>query len=256
LLGHARNQRIPFYRDLGTGWGLGLSDETDYAFSRFSAAGDVEASQPGTSGAFPEAAEFAGYRILDDDQLDELAEQIVRQVRARGPFLSLAEFINRQLSSGQLALAGTIQAALNEMAASPRTNPFREIEAVVGAAGRASAVPVRAADAAYRFPAAAEGYNAYGLPGWTRQADILRPLAPVLTARDDTFIIRAYGEARDAAGKLTGRAVCEAIVRRTRDYVDPAEAADLPGAPSSPINRSFGRRFQVESFRWLAPSEI
>lgn len=256
LLGHARNQRVPYYRDAGAGWGISLSAETDYAFSRFPAAGDVEATQQGTSGAFPEAAEFAGYRILDDEMLDELALQIVRQVRMRGPFLSLAEFVNRQLASGDLALAGTIQAALNEMAKSVATNPYREIQAVVGAAGRASAVPVRAAEAAYQFPAAAEGYNAYGLPGWTRQADILRPIAPILSARDDTFIIRAYGEARDAAGKVTGRAVCEAVVRRTRDYVDRSEAADLVNAPASPINRTFGRRFEIESFRWLNPSEI
>jgi hypothetical protein len=256
LLGHARNQRVPYIQESGTGWGAELSDETDHAYSRFSIAGDVEAGKAGSSGAFPEASEFAGYRVFDDDLLDKLAEEIVVQVRLRGPFLSLAEFVNRQLSSGDLALAGAVQSALNALAKSQATNPFAEIESTVGPAGLASATPPRAADAEYKFPAAAVGFNAYGLPGWTRQADVLRPLAPILSARDDTFVIRAHGDARDADGRVVSRAVCEAVVRRTRDYVSPADAADATAAPKSPVNQAFGRRFELVSFRWLNPSEI
>ena len=126
----------------------------------------------------------------------------------------------------------------------------------MGAAGKAVAVPVRSAEAEYRFPAAAVGYNAYGLPGWTRQADVLRPLAPILSARDDTFTIRAHGDARDKEGNIVSRAICEAVVRRTRAYVDPRDAADLATAPKSPVNVAFGRRFEIVSFRWLSPSEI
>jgi hypothetical protein len=70
----------------------------------------------------------------------------------------------------------------------------------------------------YQFPAAAAGYSTYGLPGWIRQADILRPLAPILSVRDDTFTIRAYGDARDAQGRILAHVVCEAVVRRTRDF--------------------------------------
>ncbi|MCW1885122.1 hypothetical protein OKA04_10315 [Luteolibacter flavescens] len=257
LLGHARNQRVPFIRDSGSTWNVDLSGETNYAVSRFSIAGDVEAGKSGGAGIFPEATEFAGYRVLDEEFIDQLAEEIVKQVRARGPFLSLAEFVNRQLSSGDLALAGAVQAAMNE-ASKGSANPFAEMEALMSIQGEkasASKLP-RLNDAAYRFPAAAEGWSAYGLPGWTRQADILRPIAPILSARDDTFVIRAHGDARDEKGNVVSRAVCEAIVRRTRDYVDSTDAADLVTPPKSDLNKTFGRRFEVVSFRWLNPAEI
>jgi hypothetical protein len=255
LLGHARKQRVPMIRESGSSWNVDISEENDHASSRFSIAGDAEAGKPGSSGSWPEATEFAGYRVLDDELIDQLAEEIVKQVRARGPFLSLAEFVNRQLSSGDLALAGALQAALNEVAKGS-SNPYAEMQAILTNNGRSSANIPKAADAAYKFPAAAEGWSAYGLPGWTRQADILRPLAPILSARDDTFVIRAHGDARDDKGNIVSRAVCEAVVRRTRDYVDASDAPDLATAPKTAINKTFGRRFELVSFRWLNPSEI
>jgi hypothetical protein len=253
LLGHARNQRVPSIRESGATWQVGLSEKSQYPLSRFSVAGDVQAGTMGSSGAFPEATEFAGYRVVDEPFLDALAEQVVTQVRRRGPFLSLSEFINRQLSSGDLALAGTLQAALNEVAKNSRTNPYAAMQSLSSVA---SPTPERAADAEYKFPAAAGGFSAYGLPGWTRQADLLRPLAPILSARDDTFTIRAYGDSRDGSGRIIARAYAEAVVRRTRDYVDPVDAADAVNQPVRPINRVMGRRYQIVSFRWLPPNEI
>nr|MCU0780534.1 hypothetical protein [Akkermansiaceae bacterium] len=257
LLGHARNQRIPHIRESGTFWHTGLSGETDHIWNRFSIAGDTEAGTAGSSGAFPEATEFAGYRTVDDDVLDKLAENIVGQIRARGPFLSLAEFVNRQLSSGDLALAGTLQAALNQLGASASTDPLNTLKSLskVVDANPPNPPGVRNGED-YRFREAAAGHSAYGVPGWTRQADILRPLAPILSARDDTFTIRCYGDARDNNGKVLARAWCEAAVRRTRNFVDPAEAADLTSAPVRPANQALGRRFKFVSFRWLAPDEV
>ncbi len=256
LLGHARNQRIPYVTPTGSA----VSGAQDYVNSRFSVAGDVEAKSIGTSGQFPAAAEFTGYRklaseVLDPSAvLDRFAEEIVNQVRARGPFLSLSEFVNRQLSSGNLALAGTIQAALNTLAADSKTNPYSEIQK------RSTKVDLPnlpfLASAGYNFAAAAEGHSAYGLPGWTRQADVLRPIAPILSARDDTFTIRAYGDARDKSGNITARATCEAVVRRTRDFVDPKDAPEITTLPTSAANLIFGRRYEIISFRWLNDSEI
>ncbi len=253
LLGHARNQRVPYTRVSSASWDTGLSDGTDYPLTRFSIAGDSAAGTASSSGSFPEANEFAGYRTVDGKFLDALAKQVVAQVRLRGPFLSLAEFVNRQLSSGNLALAGTLQAALNEVAKNPATNPFSNMEAL---STQAVAVPVRAADAEYRFPAAAVGFSGYGLPGWTRQADILRPLAPILSARDDTFTIRGYGDARDGDGRVLARAFCEAVVRRTGNFLDPAEAADILAPPTRKVNLKFGRRYELVAFRWLRAGEM
>jgi hypothetical protein len=253
LLGHARNQRVPSIRESGASWQIGLSGQSQHPLNRFSVAGDVQAGTMGSSGAFPEATEFAGYRVVDETFLDALAEQVVAQIRRRGPFLSLSEFINRQLSTGDLALAGTLQAALNEVAKNSRTNPYAAMQSLSTVA---SPTPERAADAEYKFPAAAAGCSAFGLPGWTRQADLLRPLAPILSARDDTFTIRSYGDARDGSGRVIARAYCEAVVRRIRDFLDPADLADTVNQPARPINRAMGRRYRISSFRWLHSNEI
>jgi hypothetical protein len=190
---------------------------------------------------------------LDEEFIDELAVEIVEQVRRRGPFLSLSEFVNRQLSSGDLALAGAIQSALNEVSSTSSLNPFESLEAL---SSRSLGIPDKAVQAEYQFPAAAEGFSAYGMPGWTRQADILRPLAPILSVRDDTFTIRAYGDARAKDGTIIARAVAEAVVRRTREFVDPADEADTVAMPNRATNRTFGRRFEMVSFRWLATDEV
>ncbi len=255
LLGHARNQKVPYIKDAATTWSVDVSGESDYAFSRFVVAGDSEAKTQGTSGAWNGAAEFSGYRILDENTLDALADEIVKQVRLRGPFLSLSEFINRQLSSDKnLAIAGAVQAALDQIAKSSATNPYQGITKVISRV--AAAVPTSAGDAEYKFPEAAVGQATYGLPGWTRQADVLRALAPILTARDDTFTIRAYGDARDSKGNIKARATCEAVVRRTREFVDPGDLAEITTLPIKSANITFGRRFQIVSYRWLSPSEI
>ena len=58
--------------------------------------------------------------------------------------------------------------------------------------------------------------SAANKPGWVMQSDILSPLAPVSTARSDTFIVRISGE---SFGKSVARSWIEAVVQRTPDYV-------------------------------------
>ncbi len=53
-------------------------------------------------------------------------------------------------------------------------------------------------------------------PGWVMQADLLSPLAPVTSARSDTFTIRVMGE---SDGQFTSQSWIELTVQRTPDYV-------------------------------------
>jgi hypothetical protein len=252
LLGHARNQKIPHLNAPGSS--VVLSAPTDYAFPKTNVAGDEKA---GTlrPGEYIGTTEFTGYRVLDDAMLDMLAEEVVEQVRLRGPFLSLSEFVNRRLtkkaSEQELALSGAIQTALNALTDNASLNPFGDLQ---GESNPSVANPL--GDPEYAFSQAAVGHSSYGLPGWTRQADVLRPLAPVLSARDDTFTIRAYGESVDANGTPVARAWCEATVSRTKDFVDDSEKADITGQPQNATNKTFGRRFEMISFRWLNAEEV
>jgi hypothetical protein len=94
-------------------------------------------------------------------------------------------------------------------------------------------------------------------PGYLTQADLLTAVGPALTARSDTFVIRAYGEVRNpATGANEGKAWCEATVQRLPEYVNATatHAWETPAAGTD--NATFGRRFKVVGFRWLTASDI
>jgi len=227
-----------------------------HAVTRGSIATDVEAgSGSGEGGAFANASEYAGFRSLSDDQIEDLAKKVVEQIRLRGPFLSLSEFVNRQLSSNKdLALAGAIQCALNALTDDPMAKLRDPDNSLSDNAMLPSDPKLNGVD--YKFPEAAAGASAYGVPGWIRQADILRPLAPILSVRDDTFTIRAYGDCLDPSGKVIAKAWCEAVVKRTREFVNTADAADTINPPTNAMNTTFGRRYEMISFRWLNSHEV
>ena len=191
-------------------------------------------------------AQWAGVHMLADAEIDSLAKALVLEVRKRGPFLSLADFINRRVGPDKkLALSGAIQSALDSDSVTIN-QPFR--------AGDRAATGSRAGLA---FPEAENGAAAYGIPGYVKQADILTPIAPLLSARSDTFVIRGYGEKTDVTGKIViAKAWCEAVVRRSTCYVDPTdEIITSPSDLKSPTNKTFGRHFDVVSFRWLNANE-
>lgn len=194
-----------------------------------------------------EKSQWVGRRVLSESEIGELAEAIVQEVRKRGPFLSLSDFVNRRVGSdSEFSRAGAVQAALDSEDVSIN-------EAYNG--GDRSVAP--AATRGLPFPDAEEGPAAFGIPGIVKQADVLTPIAPILSARSDSFLIRGYGEARAADGTVTARAWCEALVERTRDYVTGEEPPETrPDLLRNEVDRVFGRRFQMRSFRWLSPTEI
>jgi hypothetical protein len=261
LLKHLRNADVSYISNVvgGSTWSLEAdTGNDDHPVSRTTIAGDPAANA--TNNPTDSYSELGTHARLTDLQIEALATGIVEQVKQRGPFLSLSEFVNRQLNASDesLSLSGTIESALVELSENGVGSDENPYSALQSTFGDQVVVP---SGLEHDFPAAAEGYLAYGFPGWIRQADILRPLAPVLSARDDTFIIRAYGESRDSVtGEVKSEAWCEAIVQRQADYVD-ADVDDSSVLPSdstlnSEINKRMGRRFSIVSFRWLAPDEV
>jgi hypothetical protein len=192
--------------------------------------------------------QWLGFRSLSDDQIEELATAIVAQVRLRGPFLSIADFVNRRPGSDKkLALSGPLQSALDDVNVS--------INAAYRQGSRALSVAEATAQG-FPFPEAEAGAKAVMAPGYVKQGDLLTPLGPLITVRGDTFVISGYGEALDpTAKKVLARAWCEAVVQRTPDYVDSSERADVT-PPKLPTNMTFGRRFDIISFRFLNPDEV
>ena len=186
--------------------------------------------------------QWRGYRELTEKEIDDLAKEMVAQVRAYGPFLSLADFINRRPGSDKkIALRGPLQSALDKTV-------NKTLFASPSRIGSAAA-------AGFPFPEAAALPKTFASPSHVTQADILTSIGPQLTVHSDTFRIRAYGEARDKSGDITARAWCEATVQRTPEYIDTNLPAYGTPGPDSP-NETFGRRFQITSFRWLNKSEI
>jgi len=191
-------------------------------------------------------------RELTDEEIGRLAEALVKQVKLRGPFLSLSEFVNRQLRdddselSAQLAVKGALQAALDDPDVPINAN-FRESSRTLDAESE---------DISFQFQEAAEGPIAYGSAPYVDQADILRSFAGQLTPRGDTFVIRAYGDSLNATGEVEARVWCEAVVQRIPDYVDTSDAAHLRTEEVNDNNRKFGRSFVIKSFRWLDPEEV
>jgi hypothetical protein len=195
-----------------------------------------------------------GFRDLTRDNIQALAEEMVLQVRKRGPFLSLADFVNRRLTPStsdpfRMGLSGALQAAIDRV-----VNQRNDVTAPLNALTNTSLT---------NSPANALQENAYilpnglaGFPGYLLQADVLSALGPTLSARSDTFTIRTYGDSvNPATGSVTGRAWCEAVVQRLPDYVESSlPATSTPAANST--NATFGRRFQIVSFRWLSPEDI
>lgn len=165
---------------------------------------------------------WRGYRTLSGNELERLAGEMIDEVKNRGPFSSLADFVNRRLVNGDYGERGSMQAAIDRSG----------INSGINNSDRGSA-------------------------GYLLQNDLLRTLAPILSARSDTFVIRAYGDAvNPVTGELEASAFCEALVQRMPAFLDRADAPETRIDELSEINQRFGRRFEIIDFRWLSENEI
>lgn len=192
------------------------------------------------------ASAWSEVRMLEPESIRRLAEEMVKQVRKRGPFLNMSDFINRRLDSagGELALTGALQAAIDA------TDINREFKEVMITPRTGSL---------YSFPEAEKGSMHTAAPGYLIQSDVLASLGNVLTVRDDTFTVRAYGCVRNAQDAVLAQAWCEAVVQRTMDYVDPSnnpgdseyKPDGTRGSGLSEANKVMGRQFRIVSFKWL-----
>lgn len=205
-------------------------------------------------GSNDQNAFFQGYRKLSDLELTDLATAMVAEVKARGPFLSMADFINRRLNGATIGQQqrGALQAALDNTVNQNIASNF--------------AGPVTDLDTAFYSDAIDDSSDsqAAGYPGYVLQGDLLQPLAPIMSPRSDTFIIRAYGSSDSISGGST-EAWCEAVVQRFPDMVGTgndlsslslqelgAQTADL----NNVLNQNFGRAFRIVAFRWLNKDEL
>jgi hypothetical protein len=215
---------------------------------------------------------YTTHHRLTQAEIVQLSEDVAREVRKRGPFLSLSHFVNRSLSADDLGRAGALQAAtdvtrgttesINSFYAAtssgvPQPNTDSPEQQITYSGSGFYAEPLDTS-APYEAGKNHRANRLKAMPGWVLQGDILASLGSVISARSDTFVIRTYGDTQNpVTGAVTARAWCEAVVQRLPDYLNTADSAETaPANLSQTDNKKFGRRFVIVSFRWLSPSDI
>lgn len=203
------------------------------------------------------ATAWGELRSLNADDIRLLAREIIRQVRERGPFLNMSDFINRRLDDGNdTALKGALQAAIDNTNINKMFND------------NAYEVNVQKSGNLYSYLKAAEGSMYTAAPGYLIQSDVLAALGNILTVRDDTFVVRAYGCIRNQQKVILAQAWCEATMQRTFEYMDSTNSPEdsdradsltgnrKDGKKLTEINKVMGRKFRMVSFRWLDAWDI
>jgi len=232
-------------------------------FSRFTQPVAGESTE--SSGS--DGDEWAGFRSLNDSEIESLATEIVAEIRNRvastspnHPFLSLSDFVNRELTNSDFGRTGVIQAAID------RAGLNQGMSTPISAISKGS---LEDADNG-RFPHpenilladGSDGSASMSAPTYLMQADVLQAIGSFISVRSDTFRIRSYGQSLDPiSGQVVAKVWYEAIVQRFPEPVNPS--SDSPENPnywtaldSSGDPQPFGRRFKVLSIRQLSADEV
>jgi hypothetical protein len=236
-------------------WEVFLSGTKSLPYKKMNADGDVTGFEPVTDVRYPRVQtvlgqpwensptddSWFGFRELTENEVRQLAENIVDRIQDLGPFYNLSEFINRRLSVGADGRSGILQAALDEEINASIPNSFED--GTTSSFNQISAASTQGA----------------GFPTQVLQGDLLQALAPYMQTRSDTFKIRSMGEVIDPnTGEKVLQVLAEALVQRIPDPVPDgttwsgserrAELVD----PSSP----FGRKFRIVRFQYLENDQI
>ncbi len=228
-------------------------------------------------------AAWAGWRHMedledlgDDDnnfKLHQLAEAIVEEVKVRGPFVSMADFVNRRLVSqsepnkpkARTSLSGALQAALDRTYNTDFDSSYDVVISRIDSFGsRKNIIDDEQVGSGIIYDLdgtsiIANASSAASSPGWVLQADLLQALEPVLTVRSDTFKIRSYGNVLDPmTGEVSSEAYVEAVVQRLPEYVDSNDLAntEVESVSLSTTNQLAGRRFVIVDIRFLDQSQL
>lgn len=211
--------------------------------------------------------EWAGFRALSDSEIESLATTIVAEIRNRvastspsHPYLSLSDFVNRELANSDFGRTGVIQAAIDRAGLNN------------GMSSSISAISENSLDDPDngRFPHpenilladGSDGSASMSAPTYLMQADVLQAIGSFVSVRSDTFRIRSYGQSLDPiSGQVVAKVWYEAIVQRFPEPVNPS--SDSPENPdywtaldSSGAPQPFGRRFTVLSIRQLSADDV
>jgi len=242
-----------------------LSGELDgelLSFSRY----QTPVTAVKTKGADPDqSGGWVGAREFSNDEIRTLASNIVNEVKKRGPFVSLADFINRRLTDEQSdeSRMGVLDAAIK---ASGLNEGFEKNSEYLSTAVNVGVNPdspdnnLSTFKESYRYPkdgaytTVQPVSQAWGMPGFLTQGDILEPIAPALSVRGDTYTIRAYGESTRSPEYVDSSANGNSA-RDSALLVDYGTGEYTEGGLSK-TNLKFGRKFIIKSVRWLSPDEI
>ena len=191
---------------------------------------------------------WMNYRILDEDDLETLAQEIVRGIQERGPFLTLGDFVNRSLGepASGAGLQGVIAQAIDDSGVNLASDQL-DLPSDENNPGDSNWSQV----VDWYIEEAVLGSTSAGATRWLLQGDLLAKIGGMISVRSDTFLIRAYGEGPDT-GLTNGeeKAFLEAVVQRIPEAVEPA------GGNPFLVSGEFGRRYRIVSLRWLTEDEV
>jgi len=227
---------------------------------------------PGASDTRTERA-YWGFRSLSDAEIEDLAREIVREIRIRAwpdpnqaliegrdfehyhfrPALFLADFVNRRHVNSRYTVGALGRdGSWDSLAENHRVGVMGPLQAAINAVGindgfnDETLYPFGPGRSALDTVEHVEGAKAAHAPGYLAQSDLLQSLGPVLTARSDTFTVRSVGE-RGRAGSLR----LEAVLQRL-----PADFEGTTAAETAALNDHFGRPYRIVGYRWIGEDSL